>query len=339
VTLIDRTKGGVAGHKSLWSFIMPHEIESMAYFGQQTPWHGLGAALTADDLYDWQRACTKAGLDWEVESIPLVTADTQAKVSHVGIRRKSDGRVLGVVGPRYAALQNREAFRWFQPVLDSGEAALHTAGSLRQGSRVWVLARLNRDPVVIAPGDEVEKFILLSHGHDGSLAVRVGFTPVRVVCANTLAMAHGSDASKLIRVKHTRDVLENLANVREVMDLANQQFEATAEQYRLLARKAISQADLREYVKKVLRIEGEAKPSARVMNIIDTITGLMEAGRGNDLPSVRGTFWAGYNAVTDYLSHHHGLSESSRLNSLWFGENAGLNRHALGVAVEMATAG
>ena len=69
---------------------------------------------------------------------------------------------------------------------------------------MWVLAKLNRDPLVIAEGDEVEKFILLSHGHDGSLAVRCGFTPIRVVCQNTLSMAHASDACKLIRIKHTR---------------------------------------------------------------------------------------------------------------------------------------
>src|SRR4029077_9278151 len=132
---------------------------------------------------------------------------------------------------------NKDAFHWFQPFLDAREAALHTAGSLRQGSRIWVLAKLHRHPLVVAPGDEVEKFILLSHGHDGSLAVRVGFTPIRVVCQNTLSMAHGCDASRLIRVKHTREVVENLAPVRAVMDVAHAEFEATAEQYRRLARK------------------------------------------------------------------------------------------------------
>src|ERR1051325_5873007 len=217
---------------------MSHEVETMAFFGA-TPWHGLGTPLVEEDLYDWTKACEKSGLNWEAELVPLVTADTQAAVTHRGVRRKTDGRILGVVGPRYCVLQNRDAFKWFQPFLDAKEASLNTAGSLREGSRIWVLAKLNRDPLVIAAGDEVEKFILLSHGHDGSLAVRIGFTPVRVVCANTLAMAHGDDGSKLIRLKHTKDVLENLANVREVMDLANQQFEATAEQYRRLARKSI----------------------------------------------------------------------------------------------------
>jgi hypothetical protein len=107
---------------------MPHELESMAYFGQ-VPWHRLGTALEEADLYDWQAASSKAGLDWEVELAPLVTADTQAPVTHRAVRRTSDARVLGVVGPRYALLQNKDAFGWFQPFLEAREAALHTAAN------------------------------------------------------------------------------------------------------------------------------------------------------------------------------------------------------------------
>ena len=272
------------------------------------------------------------------ENCPLITADTKESVARYAVRRTSDGRILGTVGPRYFLLQNAEAFQWFTPFLDAREAALHTAGSLVQGSRIWVLAKLNRDPLVIAEGDEVEKFILLSHSHDGSLAVRVGFTPVRVVCANTLAMAHGSDAGKLIRIRHSRSVHENLENIREVMNLANAEFEVTAEQYRLLAHKDVNQADLRKYVKKVLKIEDTDDVSSRMKNIMEQIVGLTEAGVGNDLPSVRGTYWAAYNGVSEYLTHQHGRNESNRLNSLWFGTNANVNRHALDTAVEMALA-
>jgi hypothetical protein len=75
---------------------MAHEIETMAYFGQ-TPWHRLGTPLAEEDLYDWPKACQRAGLDWAVELAPLVTADTQAKVTHRAVRRTSDGRILGVV--------------------------------------------------------------------------------------------------------------------------------------------------------------------------------------------------------------------------------------------------
>jgi hypothetical protein len=149
-------------------------------------------------------------------------------------------------------------------------------------------------------------------------------------------MAHGSDASKLIRIKHTRDVLENLANVREIMDLANQQFEATAEQYRRLARKSINQADLRKYVKRVLMVEDDQEASSRLKNLMEEIARLAEVGRGNNLPSIRGTYWSAYNGVSEWLTYNRGRSEDNRLNSLWFGGSALTNRHALEVALDMA---
>jgi phage/plasmid-like protein (TIGR03299 family) len=271
-----------------------------------------------------------------VELVPLVTADNQAKVENKAVRRTSDGRILGVVGPRFVPLQNKDAFAWFQPFLAAKEAALATAGALAKGSRIWVLARLQRDPLVIAEGDTVEKYLLLSHGHDGSLAVRCGFTPIRVVCQNTLSMAHGSTASRLLRCKHTKDVHENLANIREVMNLANQEFEATAEQFRLLARKSINQADLTKYIKKVLKVDDGQEVSTRTKNTLAEIVGLCEAGRGNTLPSVSGTLWTAYNGVTEWLSYQRGRSQDSRLNSLWYGDSANLNRHALQTALEMA---
>jgi phage/plasmid-like protein (TIGR03299 family) len=314
---------------------MPAEVESMAFFGQ-APWHGQGTPLSEEDLYDWPRACQKAGLNWDVELVPLVTADTQAKVESKAVRRTTDCRVLGVVGPRFCVLQNRDAFAWFMPFLEAKEAALNTAGSLRNGSRVWVLAKLNRDPLVIAEGDEVEKYILLSHGHDGSLAVRVGFTPIRVVCQNTLSMAHGSSASKLIRVRHTKDVHENLANIRELMDLANQEFEATAEQFRVLARKTINQADLQKYVRRVLKVEDGQEAGTRTKNTIEEIIALCESGRGNTLASVSGTYWTAYNGMTEWLAYSRCRSQSSRLDSLWFGDSAAKSRHALQIAMEMA---
>jgi phage/plasmid-like protein (TIGR03299 family) len=305
-------------------------------FFEQVSRHQLGTALEGADLYDWPSASRRANLDWEVELVPLVTADTQAQVDHRAVRRRSDARVLGVVGSRYVPLQNKDAFGFFQPFLDAREAALHTAGSLHGGSRIWVLAKLNRDPLVIARGDEVEKFLLLSNGHDGTLSVRAGFSPIRVVCENTLAMAHSSNASKLIRLRHSKDVRENLANVREVMDVYNATFEATAEQYRLLTRKSINPSDLRRYVKRVLEIENEEDISPRNKNIMEEVVRLAETGRGNNLPSVRGTLWTAYNGVSEWLTYNRGRSEGNRLDSLWYGDSARTNRLALEVALALA---
>ena len=120
------------------------------------------------------------------------------------------------------------------------------------------------------------------------------------------------------------------------MDLANQAFEATAQQYKLLARRSINQADLRKYVRRVLKIEGEEDMSARSRNIVEGIVRLAEAGRGNDLPSIRGTYWSAYNGISEWLTYSRGRSEDSRLNSLWFGAGALINRHALEAALDMA---
>lgn len=312
---------------------MAAAIETMAYLGA-TPWHGLGEKLDESDKYDWEKCRVKAGLDWDVELTDLVTGDTHQKVDMKGVRRKTDNKILGVVGPRFTPLQNVDAFKWFQPFLDAREAELNTAGALKEGSRVWVLAKLNRDPVEIVPNDIVEKYILLSHGHDGSLAVRVGFTPIRVVCQNTLSMAHGDKASKLIRIRHSKQVTYNLENIRDIMNVANQEFEATAEQYRLLARKSINQDDIRAYVKKVLKLED--KDSTRSNNIIEEVVGLTVSGRGNDNVRVRGTLWGAYNGITEYLSWQRGNSPDTRINALWYGEGATMSKSALDIALEMA---
>ncbi len=322
---------------------MAHEIESM-FFVHETPWHRLGTRLEAPPTT--REAIVAAGLDWEIGLKPLVTADGEA-VTHRATYRKSDGAILGIVGPAWVPLQNTEAFAFFDPFLGAGEATLETAGSLREGKRVWVLAKMNRAPSVIVPkaDDVVEKFILLSNSHDGSLAVRVGFTPVRVVCANTLSMAFDDKASKLIRVRHQKNMVSTLAAVRDVMNVANTAFEATAEQYRRLARTDIVAADLSRYVQLVFQpnkarviIERPANDSGEESDksrMHDTIAQLFESGRGNTLPGVRGTLWAAYNAVTEYVSHERGRSDETRLNAL-FNDGAQLNQRALDVALAMA---
>ncbi len=121
------------------------------------------------------------------------------------------------------------------------------------------------------------------------------------------------------------------------MSLANAQFEATAEQYRLLARKSINQADLRRYVKKVLRVENDKNLSTRMKNTIEEILGKCESGMGNDLPSVRGTYWTAYNGLNEWLAYERGRNQQNRLNSLWFGDSANINRLALETALAMAS--
>lgn len=308
----------------------------MVHFGA-APWHRNSTPITEEEGYDSELVGKRAGIGGKVEKVPVVTFDTHQPTGAYVIRRVEDGKVLGKpVGAVFQPLQWTEAMKPFEPFLQTREARIETAGSLRGGSRVWALAKINRDPMVIAKGDEVNKYILLSHGHDGSLAIRFGFTPIRVVCANTLALAHRDNASKLIRIRHTDQAVTSLETVQKTMVLANAEFEATAEQYRFLASRHINTADLMKYVKVILKVDPKEEMSSRMKNIVEKVIGMAECGRGNDLPSVRGTWWTAYNGVNEYLGYISGNNVDNRLDSLWFGQNAVVNKTALQTALEMA---
>ena len=313
---------------------MSHEVEKMVFAGS-TPWHGLGTEI--DDATTFWDAFKLAGLDWEVKTEPLYRKDGSEVKAQASVRA-SDDRVLGVVGPRWTPLQNKDAFEVFEPLVDSGDLKLHTAGSLRGGERVWVLCQMGLENTEIVKGDEVAKFALLSNGHDGKLAVHFGFTPIRVVCANTEALARSSKASKLISVRHHRFVKNNVEKLRDIMNLADQEFEATADQYRFLASRSINGNDLRKYVKIVLGAveQDDDEISTRTKNIIGTIEGLFESGKGNDLPGAAGTYWAAYNSVTEYLNYNKGRNAENRMDSLWFGQNGNMSQKALDTAVALA---
>jgi len=322
---------------------MAHELEiingeAQMFYRGEVPWHKLGRYIDPQKKLTSEEAIVAAGLNWNVQSKPLYLADGTLAPSNA-IVREDNNKILGVVSDKYTPLQNSEAFKFFDPFIDSGEAQFETAGSLRDGKRIWALAKINKDPLVIAGNDIVEKHILLSNSHDGTMAVRVGFTPIRVVCNNTLSMALQKGTSQLIRLKHTGNLHENLERVGEIMNLANQQFEATADQYRFLANKTVSSADLERFVKLVFtgpKYELLEKEGLKVnQQIIAKIIPLFEKGRGNDMREIKGTAWAAYNAVNEYLQYERGNNEDSRLDSMWFGDSATLNQKALNIITKM----
>lgn len=324
---------------------MAHEIESM-FFAGEVPWHKLGVkvhgAVTSEE------AIRAAKLDWEVELEPLYTGESTLIKTHRAARRSTDGKILGVVGKGYTILQNRDAFEWFDPFVQAGEATYETAGSLRGGSRIWILAKLNRPDAVIVPqsDDRVVKYVLLANSHDSSLTCRGGYTPTRVVCANTLSAAINGKASQLFKLRHTARIVENLETVRETMNLADATFEATAEQYRRLAGAVVNnRKQLESYVRAVFNLDdvpaGEGTKGAddgkSRERLWPAVEKAFETGRGNDLPGVKNTWWAAYNAVTDYLSHDRGKDAAGRLDSQWLGASAQTNARALQYAYQYVT--
>lgn len=306
---------------------------------KEKPWHKLGTVVeTAPTV---KEAIKLAGLDWQVELKPIQTiedeeTETVKKSTHKAVMRKDTQDILGIVGASYHPLQNTEAFEWFEPFVENELATLETAGSLFNGKRVWILAKTKKEADVVN-GDKVEGFILLSNSHDGSNAVRVGFTPIRVVCNNTLCYAEGHKLSQLIRVRHTQSVVENLQLVRDVMDTVNMQFISTIEQYKELTKKDISVEDLRKYVRQVFSSQKleqiirdyEAREKAEIeaerKKLIERVEEIFE------LEPARKT-WNMYNAVNSYLNHDRCRNSELRLNSIWFGDSKQLDKKAFEIA-------
>ncbi len=343
------------------------DVQGSAMFSarKKMPWHAHPSCVVVDKVETIEDGMEKAGLVWLAEKEATYLKDGRESGAFALVRSDNqtiltDGRS---VGPQYTPLQNRFAFSWFQPFLDSKEITLETAGCLFGGQKVWVSALINRGPLEITKDDIVEKYLMLSNSHDGTTAVRVGFTPVRVVCANTLAMAHGNEASKLIRIKHSRKVENNLENIRDTINAIDAEFTATGEQYKVLGDKGINANDLEKYVRLVFDMKPDketGKYSTRTENIfagilnrhymqlgvtytefqkqlLEKVTENFEAGAGSDIKSSRGTYWNAYNAVTEYLSHDRGNTVDTRLDSLLFGDSSRKNEKALELALTMAS--
>jgi phage/plasmid-like protein (TIGR03299 family) len=279
------------------------------------------------------------GLDFEVEKVPLILADDNKQETGAwAIRKTVGGQVLGTVGKNYVPLQNTDAFKPFQAFLDRGFANVTDGGTFSKDSIVWMQAEIKSDPLQIVPGDEIKKFVLLSHGHNGKMAVRFGFTPIRVICQNTLVMANRSNNSELIRIKHSTNAITDIAAIEAAMELSHAKFNETARAYKALARKQISQDQLNAYIKEVFKLKAATiADKNKTEKVIDKITKLFETGMGMDIVGVRGTYWAAYNAVTEHLTHNkdaYDFLKRDESNNL--GENYRINGRAFDLAMAMA---
>jgi phage/plasmid-like protein (TIGR03299 family) len=294
-----------------------HYFES-GFFTNEPAWHGLGKVLQQPPTT--AQAIAEAGLDWEVLEHPvfrLKDGEYQEIEGHKTLVRSSDERVLGVVTKHYHPLQNIDAFRWFDFLLHEGDASLEAAGSLKNGRRVWVLAKLNHAESEVTDGDEVRPYLLLHNSHDGSTAVWIQFTPIRVVCWNTLSFAAESRREdeanfKAIRLRHSSSMNEQLNIAQNVLNLSQQTVER-----------------LESYVSELLNIRDLENLHRK--KSWDQILENFQGGRGNQGQTV----WDAYNGVTEWIDYHRGRSAATRLESAWFGDGANLRQKAHEVALAM----
>jgi phage/plasmid-like protein (TIGR03299 family) len=314
---------------------------AMFYHGE-TPWHRLGTKL--ENPATAAEAITAAGLDYQVELSPLATTSGTPVPQRKAVIRTDSTVALGVVGNNYVPIQNHECFGFLDAVVSEAGLRYHTAGALGKGERIWMLAKLPGHLRVKSSDDITEKYLLLSNSHDGSSALRVFFTPIRVVCANTLAVADRRGHGQGIAIQHTGDLAAKVHEAQRVLGFAHRFYDDLQGQINRLASYYPTPNQIANYFE-ALYPDPTVGNTTRAQNIRETLHRLFEEGRGQDAYKVRGTAWAALNAVTEFVDHHRltrggtDLQRADRrLRSQWFGSGATLKQHAWRSALEMANA-
>lgn len=295
---------------------MAHLVESMMYFGAK-PWHGLG--IEVPNAVTSLECIEKAKLNWEVKLAEMFLNNGQLVEERKAVVRNTDNKILGTVGNRYTPLQNNESFNFFDSIIQENLAVYHTAGSLDGGKKIWILAKMP-DYIQVKGQDIVEKFLLLSNSHDGSSAVQCKFTPIRVVCANTLRQAISS-SERTFNVRHTASVADKIKAIKNEMNIINSNLKETTEAYQFLASKQVSQFQLKNYFSLLIPDNEKAESHARTENKRAELSKLFDHPT-NRLPETAGTWWAAYNSVTYYLNHQRSKDQNQNMKNLWFGDDS-----------------
>lgn len=310
--------------------------QASMFYVDEVPWHGLGTKL--DRPATAQEAIQAAHLDWPVVKVPLFAGSKRIPVPDKfavvrktsNIIAKSDP-VLGVVGKDYTPLQNKDAFRFFDAIVEQDAAIYHTAGALGQGERVWILAKLPGHIRVV--GDDItEKYLLLSNSHDGKSSVQIKFTPVRVVCQNTLTLA--LEGGSCWRVVHHQDIHDRLKQANQMLGLINDKFTEMEQSFQAMTKVKVNQKMLAEYLAAVYPDSTEPQKQTLVERDRMWSEYFFDQGKGNRMPGVSGTIWGAFNGVTEWLDHRKTRqNENQRLNSAWFGESSRIKSRAYSIAV------
>ena len=313
---------------------MSHELEivngqaQMAYAGD-TPWHGLGVKVS-NDLTPAQMM-QKAGLDWSVEKKPLYFDTNKEVPGKQVLVRNTDDKVLDIVGKDWNPVQNQEAFEFFSEYVLAGDMEMNTAGSLFDGKKIWALAKI-KESFDVLPGDQVDSYLLFSNPHTYGAAIDVRFTPIRVVCNNTLSYSISTGSKNSVKVGH-RSVF-NPDMVKEQLGIASNKFAQYKEVAQFLASKKFNVESMLEFYSSVFpgreevkSVENLSRPARQAYEVLETQPGADYA---------EGTFWQLINSVTYYTDHQASRTADRRLDSAWFGGNATRKNKAMDKAIELA---
>jgi len=312
---------------------MVNGVAQMAYAGE-TPWHGLGTSVPAD--LTPEQMMKAAGLDWEVSKVPAFAEINGQKVGigHSALVRSPDNSVLDVITDDWMPCQNKAAFEFFNDFVGAGDMEMHTAGSLRDGKMVWALAKVN-DSFELFGGDKVDAHLLFTNPHVYGQSIDVRFTPVRVVCNNTLTLSLNSKASQMVKISHRNEFDGD--QVKEMLGIAKDKLSSYKEMAQFLGSKRYNAENIVEYFNRVFPVLSSKEDSKKIVSKNAAMAlGIIDQQPGAEF--AEGSWWQAFNAVTFMTDHVIGRTAEARLQSAWFGYNKTLKTKALETAVEMAEA-
>jgi len=317
---------------------MAHMIEmvngkaQMAYAGE-LPWHGLGTKVP-NDLTPAQML-EAAGLDWSVEKIPAFAkvGGKNVNIGQSALVRSSDNQILDVVSNDWNPVQNAEAFDFFNEFVAAGDMEMHTAGSLRDGQIIWGLAKV-KESFELFKGDKIDSYLLFSNFHKYGFSTDVRFTPIRVVCNNTLTLSLNSKVERMAKVSHRKEFRPD--DVKGMLGIATEKLAKYKDMAQFLGSKRYTEENIVEYFTRIFPVTGSGEKKKEVSKNAQYALDILETQPGAEYAA--GSWWQAFNAVTFLTDHVIGRTTDSRLTSAWYGYYKGVKTKALETAVEMAEA-
>lgn len=290
---------------------MAANVETM-FYTREKPWHGLGVQV--QEAPSSKDALRLAGLDWRVEQEPIWTEQREEIIGYKANVRDYDRKVLGVVTDRYKVIQNEDAFLFTDELLGRG-VRYETAGSLQGGRKVWILARLPREYVI--SGERISPYLVFSNTHDGSGAVKVAVTPIRVVCNNTLNLALGT-AKRSWSMIHTGDIQGKMEEARDTLFMAEDYMDKLGKAFDTLRKQKLSSSQVKEYIDLLLPLQNGTS-AVQERNILKLRSDMEKRYfKAPDLQDIGNNAYRFINAVSDFATHAEPLRKTANYNENMF---------------------
>jgi phage/plasmid-like protein (TIGR03299 family) len=296
--------------------INPQTNDHSFFSRKEKAWHGLGTIV--DEYLSSAEALRTAGLDWTVEKWPMFAYDPEGRTSdeqHVPEKfatvRTDNYTVLGTVGKDYEIVQNVDAFSFFDSIVGGEGIMYETAGALGKGERIFITAKL---PGYIRVGQDdcIEKYLFLTTSHDGLGSITAAFTPIRIVCNNTLTAAMRNHVNA-IKIRHTANAKERLSIAHKLMGISNTMSDELSGIFNQWSKVRITDIEVKNLIQIAmvpnketldnLLKSKEDELSTVYTNMVDKVYEYAMSAPSQQQETTAGTLFGAYNAVTGYFQN------------------------------------